>query len=324
MPMNNIKVPEMEIEYKNYSVRIVHNPSDVILRFTDVNTMRLWQTTLTEREFVEYQILGGLEFAISLLKAALKSELSDFKATPKQLSFTVIYAPDHHCKKMNIEFILQAIKKETANADMEMISKKIALLEKGLTDILQKELAEQKEQVAILKQDLDCQKERSAGYIILPGCPFSIREDTLSVSFGSMGSTDPTNSQTYNVHSYIGQIISENRYHFDSLTTLRPLKYLKKCETLRIVNANIEDFSPIGEMSSLKTLYIIFNQSSYLLTGLEWIKKLTNLESLTLYHCRGVTDISYVSTLKKLKILDIRGSGVANTNMLGSHISITR
>jgi Leucine-rich repeat (LRR) protein len=315
----------MEIEYKNYSVRIVHNPNDVILRFTEVSTMRLWQTTLTERDFVEYQVLGGLEFALSLLKAALKSELSDFKATPKELSFTVIYAPEH-CKKLNIEFILPAIKKENANADMEIISKKIALLEKGLTELvpLQKELTKQKEQVAILKEDLESQKERAAGYITLPGCPFSIREDIKSISFGSVNSSDPTNSANYNIHTHLLYMLSENRYHFDSLTTLKPLKYLKQCESLRILNANIKDYSPIGEMTSLKNLHIVFSQPSTELTELEWIKKLKNLESLTLYHCKGITDISYLSSLKKFKTLDIRGSGVANTAVLGSHIAITR
>ena len=315
--------PTMELEYKNYSVRIVHNPNDVILRFTEVSTMRLWQTTLTERDFVEYQVLGGLEFALSLLKAALKSELSDFKATPKELSFTVIYGPEH-CKKLSIEFLLPAIKKENANADMEIISKKIALLEKGLSDLLQKELAQQKEQVAILKQDLESQKERAAGYIILPGCPFSIRDDIKSISFGSVNSTDPLNSVNYNVHSYIGQMLTENRFHFDSLTTLKPLKYLKQCESLRILNANIKDFSPIGEITSLKYLHIVFSQPSTELTEMDWIKRLKNLESLTLYHCKGITDISYLSQLRKFKTLDIRGSGVANTAVLGSHITITR
>ena len=285
--------------------------------------MRLWQTTLTERDFVEYQVLGGLEFALSLLKAALKSELSDFKATPKELSFTVIYGPEH-CKKLHIEFLLPAIKKENANADMEIISKKIALLEKGLSDLLQKELAQQKEQVAILKQDLESQKERAAGYIILPGCPFSIRDDIKYVSFGSVQATDPTNSVNYNVHSYLGTMLTENRFHFDSLTTLKPLKYLKQCESLRILNANIKDFSPIGEMASLKNLYIVFSQPSTELTELDWIKRLKNLESLTLYHCKGITDISYLSQLRKFKTLDIRGSGVANTAVLGSHITIIR
>jgi Leucine-rich repeat (LRR) protein len=208
---------------------------------------------------------------------------------------------------------------------MEIISKKIALLEKGLSDLvpLQKELAKQKEQVASLKEDLESQKERAAGYIILPGCPFSIRDDIKSVSFGSVQATDPTNSVNFNVHAYLGPMLTENRFHFDSLTTLKPLKHLKQCETLRILNANIKDFSPIGEMTSLKNLYIVFNQPSNLLTGIEWIKKLTNLESLTLYHCTGVTDISYLSSLKKFKTLDIRGSGFANA-VLGSHITITR
>ena len=44
----------MEIDYKDFSVRIVHNPNDIIVRFTDMKTMRLWQTVLTERGLTRF------------------------------------------------------------------------------------------------------------------------------------------------------------------------------------------------------------------------------------------------------------------------------
>lgn len=317
----------MEIDYKDFSVRIVHNPNDIIVRFTDVKTMRLWQTVLTERDFIDFQILGGLEFAVSLLKDALNSEvyeISEFKATPKQLSFTIQYAPDEHCKQININFLLPAIKKETANADMELISKKITLLEKGLAELvpLQKEVAEQKKQVATLKQELDTQKEKSEGYIVLPGCPFSISEDIITVGFGLLNSSDPLTGQNYNLPNYLQAMLSENRYYVTSFTTIKPLKYLKKCESLRILYpTGIKDLSPIGEMTSLKTLHILFNGQEKM--NIDWIKKLSNLEIVTLYHCL-ITDTTPLTQLKKLKTLDIRGSGVQNISGFASHITITR
>jgi hypothetical protein len=321
----------MEIDYKNFSVRIVHNPSDVIIRFTDIDTMRLWQTILTERDFVDYQILGGLEFAISVLKDALKSEvyeISEFKTTPKQLSFTVEYAPDEHCKQLNIEFLLPAIKKETANADIELVSKKIALLERGLAELapLKKELSEQRQQVSLLKQDLESQKEKSAGYINISGCPFSISEDVLTLGLGLLNTSDPLNSQQYSAqYNYLSDMLPQLKYYVHSFKTITPLKYLKKCETLRIVNpTNLKDFSPIGEMTSLKHLQIVLSNPSSDLTDLEWIKNLSNLETAVLFNCRGVTNITPFTQLKKLTSLDIRGSGIQNTSALRSNITITR
>ena len=318
----------MEIEYKQYSVRIVHNPSDIIVRFTDMNTMRLWQVVYTERDFVEYQVLGGLDFVLSVLKDALKSEvyeISDFKVTSKQLSFTIQYAPDEHCKQINIEFLLSAIKKETANVDMEAVSKKIALLEKALAELvpLQKEVAQQKEKINSLTQDLEIQKEKSAGYIVLPGCPFSIREDTQTLHLGLINSTNPITSQSYHYSAYSWNLLTMANYFFDSLNNLNNVKYLKKCEIFSITDPTTKDFSPIGHMTSLKNLHIAFTSGSTVLVDISWIEKLTNLESVIFYNCKGLRNISPLLELKKLKSIDVRGSGVQNTELFGAHVTVT-
>ena len=345
----------MEIEYKQYSVRIVHNPSDIIVKFTDTITMRFWQVVYTERDFVEYQVLGGLEFVLSVLKDALKSEvyeISDFKVTPKQLSFTIQYAPDEHCKQINIEFLLPAIKKENANVDMEALSKRIALLEKGAAEIVplqkevaqqkekitsltqelgiqQKEVTQQKDKITSLTQDLEIQKEKSAGYIVLPGCLFSIREDILKLHLGLINTTNPVTSHNYHYNTYSWNLLSMADYFFDSLNDINNVKYLKKCEILSITNPTTKDFSPIGHMTSLKNLHIAFTSASTVLVDISWIKKLTNIESVIFYNCKGLTNISPLLELKKLKSVDIRGSGVQNTSfqntaLFGTHVTISR
>jgi hypothetical protein len=318
----------MELAYKDYSVRIVHNPSDIILRFTHTTTMRLWEVVLSERDFVEYQVLGGLEFVLSVLKDALKSEvyeISDFKVTPKQLSFTIQYAPDEHCKQINIGFILPAIKKENANMDMEAVSKKLALLEKGLAEIapLQKEVAQQKEKIASLTQDLQIQKEKSAGYIVLPGCFLPICEDIVILHLGLKNTGNPLTGLQF-VCGNFANSLSQNIYICETFNNLNNLKYLKKCEILSITNPTTKDFSPIGEMSSLTTLHISFSNPSTDLVDISWIKKLTKLEMVLLFNCKGLTDISPLLGLKKLKSIDIRGSGVQNTSLFGTHITINR
>ena len=323
----------MEITYKGYSVRIVHNPSDIILRFTDITSMRQWEAVFTEHKFVEYQILGGLEFVVSLLKDALKcevNEISDFKATPKQLSFTIQYAPDEHCKQISIGFLLAAIKKETANVDMEAVSKKIALLEKGLSELipLQKEVAQQKQQITSLTQELGAQKEKSAGYIVLPGCFFPIREDIVSLNLGLMDTTNPIISWNFGSGSFVNSV-SQKLYICESLNNFNNLKYLTKCQTLYITNPTTKDFSPIGYMTSLKALHISFSNPCSDPIDIPWVNNLSNLDSAVFFNCKGLTNITPLVGLKKLKCIDIRGSGVQNTSfqntaLFGTHVTITR
>ena len=318
----------MEIEYKQYSVRIVHNPSDIIVRFTDMNTMRLWQVVYTERDFVEYQVLGGLEFVASLLKDALKSEvyeISDFKVTSKQLSFTIQYAPDEHCKQINIEFLLPAIKKENANVDMEALSKKIALLEKGLAELvpLQKEVAQQKEKITSLTQDLEIQKEKSAGYIILPGCFLPIREDIVTLNLGLINTTNPLKGCNFTSGNFANTLTGDY-YICESVNKLNNLKYLKKCKSLSITNPTTKDFSPIADMTSLINLHICFSNPCSDPIDISWIKKLTNLESVVFFNCKGLINISPLLELKNLNSVDVRGSGVQNTALFGTHITIRR
>ena len=322
------KFPTMEIEYKEYSVRIVHNPSDVIVRFTHTTTMRLWEVVLSERDCVEYNVLGGLEFVISLLKDALKSEvyeISDLKATPKQLSFTIQYAPDDHCKQINIRFLLPAIKKETANVDMEAVSKKIALLEKGLSELipLQKEVSQQKQQITSLTQELGVQKEKSAGYIVLPGCFLPIREDIVSLNLGLNDTTNPLIGWNFAAGNF-GSAVAQKLYICESLNNFSNLKYLTNCETLYITNLKNKDFSPIGYMTSLKALHISFTNPCSDPIDIPWIKNLSNLESAVFFNCKGLVNITPLVGLKKLKSIDIRGTGIQNTAILGTHVTITR
>jgi hypothetical protein len=277
----------------------------------------MWESRLTERDFIEVQVLGGLEFAISVLKGVLMSDsytISDFKDTPKQLSFTVQYIPAHS-KQINLDFVLPAIKRENANVDMETILKRIASLEK--------DLSEQKAVVESLQEELDEQSEKTSGYIVLGGCPFTIHEDIVNLQLGLINTHDPLTN-----HSYAGgnftDIVNSGRYYFNSLKLLNNLKFLKKCHTLRILNAEATDFSPISEMISLTSISIVYSSANRNLTNIKWISKLTNLQNLTLFNCAGLSDVTPLTELKNLKTLDIRGSGIQNTSMLASNIQITR
>ena len=98
------KAPIMELDYKNYSVRIVHNPNDVILRFTDNTSMRIWEARLTERDFIEVQILGGMEFAVSVLKGVC--ERADYIAARLIVIEEGQFFPDLY------DFVIHAVEKD--------------------------------------------------------------------------------------------------------------------------------------------------------------------------------------------------------------------
>jgi len=312
----------MELVYKHYTVRFVHNPTDTIVRFVDNKTMRIWETTFTERNFIEYQILGGLEFIISVLKNALTTEVHpiiDFKATPKHLSFTIEYIPDEHCKMLPINLAFTAVKKETANLDLESIATQMNEMKHLFQKMHDRSLEEMTVKIQTLEKELAVQKEKSNGYIILPGCKEPIDSTRESLHIGLRGNSNPVSGVVYNnpAESYIMH---------DGLKSIKNLIYLTKCTNLTLFNTMlVQDYSPIGEMTQLKSLSIIYNNNNTATVAtVAWISTLIHLESACFYGCLALTDIGNMASLPKLKTLDIRVSGVKNTAMFPSSITITR
>jgi len=314
----------MELLYKHYSVRFVHNPADTIVRFIDTNTMRIWETTLTERNFIEYQILGGLEFILSVLKHALTTQvhpISNFKATPKNLSFTIEYLPDEHCKMLPISLAFTAVKKETANLDLESIATQMNQMKQMFQTMHDTSVAEMSSKIKELEEEIAVQKEKASGYIILPGCREAIDSMRESINIGQRGASHPVNGVSYATAGG-----GEGYLIHDGLKSIKNLVYLTKCTSITLFNTMlVQDYSPLGEMTQLKSLSITYNNNNTATVAtVEWISNLVNLESACFYGCLALTDIGIMANLPKLKTLDIRVSGVKNTVMFPSSITITR
>jgi hypothetical protein len=312
----------MDLSYKDYSVRIVYNPNDTILRFVDTKTMRIWEATLTERNFIEYQILGGVDFVVSVLKDALTTEvypIIDFKATPKNLSFTIEYIPDEHCKMLPISLAFTAVKRESANLDLETLTTQMNEMKQVFQKMHDTSLNKLSSKIELLEKELALEKEKTQGFIILPGCTQAIDQTLTSLNIGQRGAANPINGTAYTT-------IGNGLYIHDNLKSIKNLTYLNKCTTLSLFNTmTLVDYSPIGEMTQLKNLSIVYNNNNTATVNtLEWATKLVNLETVCLYGCLGLTDIGPLAKLPKLKSLDIRTTGVKNTSMFSSSVSITR
>ena len=191
------------------------------------------------------------------------------------------------------------------------------------------------------------------GMIMIPGCypiPSNVQHLNLLL-FGSqvptgipnMGNALASNTycayQTltgwgqamYNTHPLTTSLSNINYNHVTnaSLTTLKNLKYLQSCETLVISGMSlITDYSPIGKMKNLKTLAIVGspnNQFTPQLKDITWIKDLEKLENVYFTNCQHLVNIRPLQSLENLKVLNIQGSGLKNTDYLQqSALTITK
>lgn len=278
----------MEFKYKNYCVRIVQNPNDIIVRFTN---KRIWERTFLERDFVELQVLGGLEFVGNLLASVLdenaeedETVLSEIIETPKNLSFSIRFAPAH-IKALNINFTLSAIKLDSASTDLESLAKQISDLNDLFTN-----------KIKALEHKLDEEIEKNNGHIVLPGC-----SNAISVSVVNLGDVELPNK------------------HY--IKSIKNLKYLTNCTSLKLDSTSITDFSPIGFMTNLQSLDL---SSSVNLTDISWIVKLKQLSQVNFYNCNNLEDISPLKNLPNLKGVRCKqGTKVMNTSFLGSGINIS-
>jgi hypothetical protein len=315
----------MDLSYKHYTVRFVYNPNDTIIRFIDTKTMRIWETTLTERNFIEYQILGGLDFIVSVLKDALTTEtypIVEFKANAKNLSFTLEYIPDEHCKLLSICFLFTAVKKESANLDLETITAQMNEMKHNFEKMHSTSLQKMNSKIQELEEELAVQKEKAHGCILLPGCTQAIDETHVSLHIGQRGTSNPINGVSYAAIGNVGNGV----YMHDNLKSINNLKYLTKCTSLTLFNTmSLVDYSPIGQMYELKDLSIMYNNNNTATVNtVEWASTLVNLETVYLYGCLALTDICPLAKLPKLRYLDIRVTGVKNTSMFSSSVTITR
>jgi hypothetical protein len=137
-----------------------------------------------------------------------------------------------------------------------------------------------------------------------------------------------------------------NVYPFTSLSTVGPLKFLRACTALTISGTTlVANYGVIGELTQLKSLTITGSRTfgPYAagsappadtafpghvpppLTDISWIKTLTNLTNVCFRGCTRLVDITPLRELPNLATLDIRETGVINTECLTNpKLKITR
>ena len=315
----------MEFPYKNYLVRFVRNATDSILRLEETTTHKLYETTLYERDVLEYSALGGIDFVSGLIFAGLrkpdeedgasKSRVKTTVSVQKEaLSLTFSHLPAFVAKPIVISLLLPSIRRSSAAEDSEAMLRRIRELETKLED-MSKYVTE--------LEDTMAEVEDRTGIVALgggPPCPIDISSVTICVVNGS------PRFLCGKEYVYATQWNSTER----GLESLKGLQYLKNCTSLVIggCHPSLTDFSDIGSMRNLQSLTITcdtdgsgqnpggYNVLRPQLRDISWISNLTQLRTLNFHGCQQLADLTPLKELPHLVSLRISSTAVTNTDWL--------
>lgn len=178
----------------------------------------------------------------------------------------------------------------------------------------------------ILIRDRTCLPDNRAFSSMMPG----------QSTAGAWNNNSPINwNNLFQGHSHTGHPINfqqcPDSFAFDKLTSISNLKYLKQCKQITISGSmELSDYSVLGEMPWLTHITIVSSRqyqnsnpgiwinagNNPPLRDLSWIKNLKSLQNLTLLGCSSLSDITPLKDLPNLRELDIRETGVRNTDFL--------
>ena len=323
----------MEFSYKNYLVRFVRNATDSILRLEETTTHKLYETTLYERDVLEYSALGGIEFVSGIIADGLKTSVeaddddeeeeegSGYEGNvatvltveKEALTLTFTYHAKFVSKPLVISLTLPAVRRIAAAEDSEAMARRIRELEGKMGKLL--------DYVAAL--------EDRVGFVAIggngPPCPIDATSVVVSVS-------NQANSYYYNNRW------GKDYFHLsiysgtgtEGIASLKGFQYLTKCTTLVIggCHPSLKDFSALGFMTSLQSLTIMCdtdgsglnqggcNGAKPQLRDISWISKLVNLRTLNFHGCEHLADLTPLKPLRNLTSLRISQTAVTNTDWL--------
>jgi len=338
----------MEFKTGNYDTRLILNPTDLIIRFEHSDTHRIYERTFFERDFVDYIILGGIEFIGRVLNNSLNNQTPILTETPSELNLSIPFTHSFISKTLTLQFRIPSIRREKGGVDIEDMSNRLKKMEESI--VLCRTLSTRIEEL----------EERCGNTITLLGCDYAIPVDItqlilvrnnsmlpdgrrFSSWYPGMYHAHPVGSSEYNLNQPTmyqgGHVVwtpippNEKAFTFHTLTSITNLKYLKKLTHLTICgSAELLNYEAIGELQNLQNLLIVSNMTNQLIGGITWqyfpkdnhpqlkdIRWISNLKKLVSISFQGSSDLINVAPLKglpSLTLLNIKNTGVKNTAFL--------
>ena len=286
--------------------------------------------------FINCLVLQGLQPKDTGIQVAIDTEASD------RIRLSISYSHPMIPKKIVLVLDLLSVRRTTATEDVEVLGRRVRELEGSL----QREMAATSaivepltSRIKELEGLIRAIEDMGGGMVLLPGggppCPHDTT--TLEFAFNGAKSVRALNIMTHTNPAgvkVIAQYCSQGQYIIphDGLTlkSISQVKYLKRCTTLCLAGfIDSVDFSFIGEMKQLQYLYITSmaggtngtidctnSGRNPPLTNISWITNLKHLHHVSFFGCTQLVDITPLKELVNLKQLDIRFTGVKNTECL--------
>jgi hypothetical protein len=225
-------------------------------------------------------------------------------------------------KPVLLTFVLHSVRRTSATEDVVSLGRRIKELESQLTEM-----------VALQKRVADMEAATS-DIVCMPGM-LPIPNTVLTFLYIPEGAALPCTMYIgprvldsggrwgRSVHQLKNTSTQFSSTHLPS--SIRNIKRLKKCQHVVLYNTSATSLHGIESIGCLPHLLSLNIVNITNLTDISWITNCPNITHLVLFGCSGVTDISPVRDLKHLTVLDIRGTGVKNTDFLtNSRLTITK
>jgi len=314
----------MDFKHNGYDVRIVQNAADTIIRFETRDTRKLYEATFFDRDFPEYTSLGGLEFATKMLTNALQGVANvaiRCSVVDGDLNVVVEYTTPLFPKPVLLTFVLNSVRRASATEDVVSLGRRIKELEGQLTDMV------------ALQKRLDDMEEATSDVVFMPGImpiPNTVNS-FIYIPEGAIACAIYIAPTLLSQGQHWGhwphyKINSHSQFATNNLpSSIQNIKRLKSCQHVVICNHSATSLTGIESIGSLPHLISLNLVNVDNLRDISWITNCPKLTHLVLFGCSGLTDISPVRDLKNLTVLDVRGTGVKNTDFLtNSRLTITK
>jgi len=343
----------MEFKTGSYNTRLILNPTDIILRFEHSDTHRVYERTFFERDFVDYVILGGLEFVGKVLRSGLPFPIQNITESTSELNITIPFTHEFIPKPLNLQFRIPSIRREKGGADIEDMSTRLKKMEEAMN--LCKTLSTRIEEL----------EQRCGDTITLAGCDYAIPISVTHLILVKNNSMLPDGRRfsswytgMYHRHNHgwgeynllrpcnhpnegdnPGWAVlpqEEKVYTFNAFLSLKNLKYMKNLTQLTICGSSeCTNYESIGEIGRLQELKIVSNMQSQQcgsppqwqytpkdsqpnLQNISWISNLKNLKTVSFQGCATLSEISAIKELPNLTELNVKNTSVKNTAFLAN------
>jgi hypothetical protein len=276
-------------------------------------TRKLYETTIFERDVLEYASLGGVEYVSNLIAAGLTHQshgpvTMGLVVEKDALQLTFLRNDPYMPRPITIILRVPAVRRSSAAEDTEVMSRRLRDMEAKMAGLL--------DQITSLRERALWTAVPGGG----PPCPIDATSVTVGYTMDHAAAIQSNKcGKTYR------HLSNQSDWNQSDISNLR---HLTECTTLHIAGcAAALDFSCLKALTKLKVLSITMAVNdgaatipSYgcnpVLKDISWIADLKELRTVNFFGCSKLVDITPLKDLPQLTHLTLTQTAVINTDWL--------